>query len=87
MLNPPRLLLLDEPSKGVDVGARFEIYSIIMELAASGTAIIVVSSDFNEILGLADRILFIKEGEQTFIIENSNIDQERYLNYCYGREK
>jgi len=87
VLNPPRLLLLDEPSKGVDVGARFEIYSIIQELAARGTAIIVVSSDFNEILGLADKILFIKEGEPTFIIENSNLDQERYLNYCYGREK
>ena len=87
VLNPPRLLLLDEPSKGVDVGARFEIYSIIRELAARGTAIIIVSSDFNEILGLADKILFIKEGEQTFTIENNNLDQERYLNYCYGRVK
>jgi len=87
VLNPPKMLLLDEPSKGVDVGARFEIYSIIRELAARGTAIIIVSSDFNEILGLADKILFIKEGEQTFTIENNNLDQERYLNYCYGRVK
>ncbi len=87
VLKPPRMLMLDEPSKGVDVGARFEIYSIIRELAASGTAIIIVSSDFNEILGLADKILFIKEGKQTFIIKNNNMDQERYLNYCYGRAK
>lgn len=87
ILNPPKLLLLDEPSKGVDVGARFEIYSIIRELAARGAAVIVVSSDFNEILGLADRILFIKEGKQVFLKDNINIDQEHYLNYCYGREK
>ena len=87
VLNPPQLLLLDEPSKGVDVGARFEIYSIIQELAARGTAVILVSSDFNEFLGLADRILFLNEGTQHRIIENRNMDQERYLNYCYGREK
>lgn len=86
VLKPPQLLMLDEPSKGVDIGARFEIYSIIRELAARGTAVIMVSSDFNEILGLSDRILFIKEGKQTFIKENNNMDQERYLNYCYGRE-
>jgi len=87
VLKTPKLLMLDEPTKGVDVGARFEIYSIIRELAAMGTAIIIVSSDFNEMLGLADKILFIKEGKQTFTIKNNNMDQERYLNYCYGREK
>ncbi len=86
VLQQPKVLMLDEPSKGVDVGARFEIYSIIQELAASGTGVIIVSSDFNEVLGLADRIVFIKDGYQTFEKENSDIDQESYLNYCYGRE-
>ncbi len=86
VLQKPKILMLDEPSKGVDVGARFEIYTIIRELVASGTGVILVSSDFNEILGLADRILFIKDGNTTFVKENKNIHQEAYLNYCYGRK-
>lgn len=85
IMNMPKVLMLDEPSKGVDVGARFEIYSIIRDLAAKGAAILVVSSDFNEVLGLSDRILFIKEGAMTSIQPNKEIDQERYLHYCYGR--
>ena len=86
VLRKPKVLMLDEPSKGVDVGARFEIYSIIRELAASGTGVILVSSDFNEVLGLADRIVFIKDGKHCFTKPNNNIDQESYLHYCYGRE-
>jgi ABC-type sugar transport system ATPase subunit len=85
-MQQPSILMLDEPSKGVDVGARFEIYSIIRELAFKGTAIIVVSSDFNEVLGLADRIMFIRDGKMASVRENRDIDQEHYLNYCYGRE-
>lgn len=85
IMNMPKVLMLDEPSKGVDVGARFEIYSIIRDLAAKGAAILIVSSDFNEVLGLSDRILFIKEGAMTSIQPNKEIDQERYLHYCYGR--
>lgn len=86
VLRKPNVLMLDEPSKGVDVGARFEIYTIIRELASSGTGVIIVSSDFNEILGLADRIVFIKDGKHSFTKTNKNIDQEAYLHYCYGRE-
>ncbi len=86
VMNLPRILMLDEPSKGVDVGARFELYTIIRELAESGVAVIVVSSDFNEILGLADRILFIKDGKMISCRENTGIDQESYLHFCYGRE-
>lgn len=86
VMQQPSILMLDEPSKGVDVGARFEIYSIIRELASKGTAIIVVSSDFNEVLGLADRIMFIRDGKMASVRENRDIDQEHYLNYCYGRE-
>jgi ribose transport system ATP-binding protein len=85
IMKMPKVLMLDEPSKGVDVGARFEIYSIIRDLAAKGAAILIVSSDFNEVLGLADRILFIKEGAMASIQPNTEINQERYLHYCYGR--
>jgi ABC-type sugar transport system ATPase subunit len=58
----PRVLLLDEPTKGVDVGAKFEIHGIIRELASRGAACLVVSSDLAEILALADRILVMREG-------------------------
>ena len=62
LLGKPRVLLLDEPSRGVDVGARFEIYRIVRELAAGGAGVILASSDLTEILGLADRILVLREG-------------------------
>ncbi|HEX8030043.1 MAG TPA: sugar ABC transporter ATP-binding protein [Vicinamibacterales bacterium] len=63
MATAPRVLLLDEPTKGVDVGAKFEIHEMIRTQAAAGLAVIVVSSDLPEILSLADRILVMKEGE------------------------
>jgi ABC-type nitrate/sulfonate/bicarbonate transport system ATPase subunit len=53
----PRLLILDEPTRGVDVGAKFEIYRIIRQLAAEGTAILLVSSELPEVLGLSDRVV------------------------------
>ena len=63
MATGPRVLLLDEPTKGVDVGAKFEIHEVIRAQAAAGLAVVVVSSDLPEILSLADRILIMKEGE------------------------
>ena len=58
----PRVLLLDEPTKGVDVGAKFEIHEMIRRQAESGLAVLVVSSDLPEILALADRIVVMREG-------------------------
>jgi ABC-type sugar transport system ATPase subunit len=63
MATNPRVLLLDEPTKGVDVGAKFEIHEMIRQQARAGLAVLVVSSDLPEILALADRILVMKEGE------------------------
>ena len=58
----PRVLLLDEPTKGVDVGAKFDIHEIVREMAAQGAACLLVSSDLPEVLSLADRILVMREG-------------------------
>jgi ABC-type sugar transport system ATPase subunit len=58
----PKVLLLDEPTKGVDVGAKFEIHEMIRRQSAAGMAVLVVSSDLPEILALADRVLVMKEG-------------------------
>lgn len=58
----PRILILDEPTRGVDIGAKKEIYSIINQLAEKGVAIIMVSSELPEVLGMSDRIMVVREG-------------------------
>ncbi|MDJ0376862.1 sugar ABC transporter ATP-binding protein [Cryobacterium sp. PH31-L1] len=73
------VLLLDEPTRGVDVGARAEIYALIRRLAAAGTAIIVVSSEIDEVLGLADRVLVISDGDVLTTTNSSEIDEPGVL--------
>jgi ribose transport system ATP-binding protein len=65
----PRVLLLDEPTRGIDVGARAGIYDIIVNLARQGVAVIVVSSDLEEVLGVSNRILVLSQGNQTGILD------------------
>jgi ribose transport system ATP-binding protein len=74
-----RVLLLDEPTRGVDVGARAEIYALIRRLAAEGTAIVVVSSEIEEVLGLADRVLVIGDGEVLAEKDADDIDESGVL--------
>jgi ribose transport system ATP-binding protein len=73
------VLLLDEPTRGVDVGARSEIYALIRKLAAAGTAIIVVSSEIEEVLGLADDVLVIDDGKVLTQTKASDIDEHGVL--------
>ena len=61
----PRILILDEPTRGIDVGAKYEIYTIINDLVANGMSIMIISSELPEILGMCDRIYVIAEGVQT----------------------
>jgi ribose transport system ATP-binding protein len=74
-----RVLLLDEPTRGVDVGARAEIYGLVADLAAHGAAVVVVSSDIPEVIGLADRVLVISEGRVVHEGPASAIDEHRVL--------
>ncbi len=74
-----RVLLLDEPTRGVDVGARSEIYALIRRLADAGTAILVVSSEIEEVLGLADRVLVIAEGRVLTTTDADSIDEHGVL--------
>ena len=74
-----RVLLLDEPTRGVDVGARAEIYALIADLAAQGAAVVVVSSEIPEVLGLADRVLVVSEGRVVHEGPASGIDEHRVL--------
>ena len=61
----PKVLILDEPTRGIDVGAKYEIYTIINDLVAQGMSILIISSELPEILGMCDRIYVIAEGVQT----------------------
>jgi ribose transport system ATP-binding protein len=73
------VLLLDEPTRGVDVGARTEIYALIRRLADAGTAIVVVSSEIEEVLGLSDRVMVIAEGRVLQTTDATDIDEHRVL--------
>ncbi|HEY2206852.1 MAG TPA: sugar ABC transporter ATP-binding protein [Pseudonocardia sp.] len=75
----PALLILDEPTRGVDVGAKSEIYAIVHELAASGIAILMVSSELPEVLGLADRILVMQNGRITGELTRADATEEKVL--------
>ncbi|MCU1431123.1 MAG: transporter related protein [Actinotalea sp.] len=74
-----RVLLLDEPTRGVDVGARAEIYALVRALAARGTAVVVVSSEIDEVLGLADNVLVISEGRVVHRCAADQIDEHGVL--------
>ncbi len=81
MLQPaPIILILDEPTRGVDVGAKYEIYTLMMKLADQGLAIIMVSSELPEILGLSDRVLVMGEGELRGNFINRDLDQSIIMN-------
>ena len=79
MFTQPDLLILDEPTRGIDVGAKFEIYGIIQELANQGKGVIVISSELPELLGLSDRIYTIFEGAVTGVVDKSEATPEHLM--------
>ncbi|PSL34334.1 ribose ABC transporter ATP-binding protein [Planomicrobium soli] len=80
----PELLILDEPTRGVDVGAKKEIYSIINELAERGVAILMISSELPEVIGMADRVLVMHEGKVTADLPKNEMTQERIMHFATG---
>ena len=82
----PRLLIFDEPTRGVDVGAKAEVHNIIRELAKQGVAVLVISSDLPEVMALADRVLVMREGEQKDIFDISDCSQERVIALATGQD-
>ncbi|OUC99457.1 sugar ABC transporter ATP-binding protein [Streptosporangium minutum] len=79
LLNGRKLLLLDEPTRGVDVGARAELYAVIRRLAEEGVGVLLVSSEVPEVLGLADRVLVIREGTIIHEADAGDLDEHRVL--------
>jgi rhamnose transport system ATP-binding protein len=82
----PRVLILDEPTRGIDVGAKADVHQIVDELAASGIAIILISSDLPEVIAMSDRVLVMREGRQMGIFERAEADEERIITAAMGAE-
>ena len=80
--NGVKVLIMDEPTRGVDVGAKFEIYKLIMNLVKSGMALVMVSSEMPEILGMCDRILVIKDGSVSAVFNIEEATQEKIAQAC-----
>ena len=80
----PRVLLLDEPTRGVDVGAKFDIYALLRELAAAGAGILVVSSDQEELLHMCSRVAVMREGRSRRSSPTAGLTPQRLLALCYG---
>lgn len=78
----PQILILDEPTRGVDVGAKAEIYSIIDQLVSAGLSVILVSSELNEIINMCDRVLVMAEGKITGEIKREEFSQEAIMSYA-----
>ncbi|MER3490546.1 MAG: sugar ABC transporter ATP-binding protein, partial [Meiothermus sp.] len=79
LLARPQVYILDEPTRGVDVGAKYEIYSLIGELAAGGAGVLMISSELDELLGVADRIVVMANGEVQATFVQEAFDRERIL--------
>jgi inositol transport system ATP-binding protein len=79
LLTKPRILILDEPTRGIDVGAKAEIHRLVSELARDGVAVIMISSEMPEVLGMSDRIMVIHEGRVTGFLDRKDADQVKIM--------
>lgn len=81
MLTDPDVLILDEPTRGIDVGAKYEIYCIINDLVAAGKSVIIISSELPEVLGMSDRIYVMNEGKMVGEVDGKEATQEIIMSY------
>ncbi|MDO4865406.1 MAG: sugar ABC transporter ATP-binding protein [Clostridia bacterium] len=88
LLSDSKVIIFDEPTRGIDVGAKIEVYNIINSLIRSGVAVIMISSELPEILGMSDRVAVMHQGEITGVFDNDGtLTQEKILYYATGGEK
>ncbi len=84
LMTKPKLLIMDDPTRGIDVGAKFEIYKLMNELAENGVAIIMISSDLEEVIGMSDRVMVMCEGKSSPTLERDEITQEAIMKLATG---
>lgn len=82
LLTSPSIIILDEPTRGIDIGAKFEIYKLINQLTDKGLAVIMISSELPEILGMSDKILVLSKGKQTALLSKNEATQEKIMQYA-----
>lgn len=87
LVDQPTVLILDEPSRGVDVGARAEVHRVIRDLASRGTAVLAISSDNEELVGLCDRVLVMAEGRITGELKGQEITEDRLLSLSFEHQQ
>ncbi len=87
LLLNPRILILDEPTRGIDIGAKYEIYKLINQLVQQGIAVIVISSELPEVLGLSDRVLVMHEGRLKANLVNQHLTQEQVMEAALRSER
>lgn len=86
LLTEPRVLILDEPTRGIDVGAKYEIYKIMNRLVSSGVCVIMISSELPEVLGMSDRVIIMHEGKIAAELDNTDLTQETVMYFATGGE-
>ena len=79
LITEPRLLILDEPTRGIDVGAKSEIYGLIHGLAEKGAGVLLISSELPEVLGMSDRVLVMHEGHVSGFLDRAEADQVKIM--------
>ena len=79
LLKSPRILIMDEPTRGIDVGAKYEIYTLMRELASQGVSIIMISSELIEVIGMCDRVLVFGNGKSMGTLESQELDEEKII--------
>ncbi len=84
LLTKPKVLILDEPTRGIDVGAKKEIYDLMNEFKAEGMSVLMISSEIPELLGMCDRIMIMHEGKALGILERKEATQEALMRLAVG---
>ncbi len=87
LMADPDVLLLDEPTRGIDVGAKYEIYTIINKMAAEGKAVVMISSEMPELLGMCDRIYVVNHGEIAGVLDRKEASQESIMKIIMNHQK
>ena len=86
LLTNPRILIIDEPTRGIDVGAKAEIHLLMSKLAQQGCAVIMISSELPEILGMSDRIMVMHEGKKSGEVLHNDANENNVMHLAFGLE-
>ena len=87
LMTEPKLLIVDEPTRGIDVGTKSEVHRLLSELAGRGVAVLMISSELPEVLGMADRVLVLRFGRIAAELSRSDADEESVIRAASGRVK